>query len=356
MINYYQPFLLPFLVGRRHRPPAHLRRLYYFSFEDALWELLPFLQVPPGTPVLLPDFHCMDVIGNIEAHGYPCHFYALDDHFQASAEDVQRRMAETGAGVLFLFHACGITNRLIHDDAFLKSLPPELILIEDAVHRLVNPETVVIKRPRHFVIDSLRKDSPLPGSFIYGLPGDLPGHPTRHLLSPYTLGAVVWYTLFRMALSLGALLNNGKLINYAHSVLLQKHDDIIGDSADSHRGLPLYPWVHQWINFDNLKRRKAEQVRRYRELLMPLETGHPDFYRVDIPETDDSKLHVYPLGYRGRRDKELIDALHRRGMIVWFKFPDAPWSRSRQVLFLPLGFHVSDQEIAALADALQALA
>jgi len=349
MFNYYQPFLRPFLRLQRYTLPQDVKRYYYFSFEDGLWDLLRNKGVPPDATLLLPDFYCIDVVGNIEQHGYRVRMYHLDDHFQADAEEVLPLCRKENASALLLFHACGISCNLLSDQSFLEQLPPDLLLIEDGVHRLVDPAVVELINDRHFLIDSLRKDSPLPGSFLYGNTAALDFEQTRRQFSLYALGATFWYAVFRLLLQLGFLLKLPNLVKYAHERTLQTHDDIIGDSEKSHRGWPWVPWIHRHFDFARLEQVKATQVRHYQQVLEPLFSQNPDWYEVNFSPPDHGRLHVYPLGYKGRRGKEVLQALHKTGHIVWFKFPDAPWSQTRQVLYLPLGFHIEGKEVEQVA-------
>lgn len=355
MLNYYQPFLWPFLRPGWYRLPTGMRRFYYLSFEDGLWDLLRQKGIAPGSTLLLPDFYCMDVVGNIEQHGYRVRMYALDDHFQSDRAEVLVLCHAEKAKVLFLFHACGISCRLLEDDSFLEQLPEDLLLIEDCVHRLVDPAHVRLKSDQHFLIDSLRKDSPLPGSFLYGTAAGLDFVQATWRFSWYFLATTFWYVAFRLLLQLGFLLNLPNLVRYAHERTLKTHDDIIGDSEKSHRGLPWVPLVHRFLNFARLERVKSAQVRQYREVLASLVNGYPEWYFVEIPQADEGRLHVFPLGYRGTDARAIEKQLHAAGCVVWFKYPDAPWSNQRQMLYLPLGFHIREREIEKMGSALHAL-
>jgi len=363
MINYYQPFLLPFLHFKPYRLPTGIHRHYYLSWEDALWDLLIQKNIPKGSTVLIPDFYCMDVVENIKNHGYSPVFYPLNDHFQIDPTSFAQMVQQKKPKIIIIFHACGITSALVHDISWLSSIDNSAIILEDCVHRLLDPTKVKLIHTNHVVMDSLRKDSPLPGSFIYGSDNFLSYQPkTNSIFSRYYLQSTFYFILFRMVFVCSVLGSVSSMAKFAHEVLLKRHDDIIGDSLLSHRGLPFISLIHRFINFQKVKDKKIEQVNFYSRLLSENTLRHPDpakagegspFYSPSIPQSDYQHLHVYPLGIRGELPENLLSNLHKKGIIVWNKFPDSPWSRYRQILFLPLGFHISKRDIEFIAKSLK---
>ncbi len=348
MVNYYQPFLLPFLGLKRHLTPTHVKRYYYHSWEDALWELLRKKQIPLGSTILFPNFYCMDVLENVAKHGYKWQLYELDKNFQSTPQILVEAIHQHEPRIVILFHACGITTNLLKQTDWIKSIPPETIIIEDCVHRLTNPKEVELLNDNHFVMDSLRKDSPLPGSFIYGTHKGLNYKQSNQDFSTYQISSTMLFILFRLTFLLSQLLNSGKLSNFAHHTLLKAHDDIIGDSWKSYPGLPWIPFIHSFINFEKIEKLKTEQAKLYTELLKELFTPDSQFYKINIPESDYGKLHVYPLGLKHNRPEKLIEYLNKHNLNIWTKFPDCPWSEDKSVLFLPLGFHIHKKDIVRI--------
>jgi hypothetical protein len=138
------------------------------------------------------------------------------------------------------------------------------------------------------------------------------------------------------------ILHSATLIRYAHEVLLKKHDDLIGDRIPPSRGMFWSGVFADRFNFRKIEERKAIQAHAYAALL----SQAPDrFYPIHIPVSDYGKLHAYPIGVIGKPDDSIITYLHSKGIIVWFKFPDATWCANRGIIFLPLGFHVDTQQI-----------
>ncbi|MCR4326441.1 MAG: hypothetical protein NUV52_02180, partial [Candidatus Roizmanbacteria bacterium] len=121
-----------------------------------------------------------------------------------------------------------------------------------------------------------------------------------------------------------------------------------------HRGLPGIPFIFDHINFAKVSRMKINQVRAYEEALTPLIQDHKQvLYKVKIDEEDYGKLRVYPLGFKRPPDERFIEYLHEQDCIVWFGFPDSPWSKNKSVLFLPLGFHITQKDIHRVVDAIE---
>jgi hypothetical protein len=355
MINYYQPWLLPFLSVKKKRVPIGVKRYYYHSFEDALWDLLLKKQIKKGSILLFPNFYCQDVLNNVKAHGYKYVLYPLDPHFQVSPKTFRKYVKTYKPAVVFIFHACGITLRLITDLSRDNYLSQDTTIIEDCVHRLVNPKKVTLLGDNHYIIDSLRKVSPLPGSCLYGTAQSLSFPQTSNSsISEYVISSSLYYLWFRFALTISAVANVPSLASWAHTYVLKKHDDIIGDSRVPYSGFPLILHIFDRFNFNKVEKLKTKQVKLYERYLNPIFNKKP-FYKVCVSKEDYGKLHVYPLGYSIKPDIQLERYLHKKGVVVWFKFPDSKWSENGGVLFLPLGFHITERNIKYIGKTFQNL-
>lgn len=352
MLTYYQPFLLPFLRLKQYILPQGITRMHFLSFEDALWTLLASKNVPKNSVILVPDFYCMDVVENIKKHGYRTIFYPLDDHFQVSTKTLHTYINTHKPSVIIIFHACGITNKLFYDSDFINNTCNKSILIEDSVQRLTNPPQVTILHSNHYLMDSLRKVSPLSGSFIYGKAESFTFQPQSIWEEwQYVITTCVLYILFRVVFTVGVLIQSTRLISFAHKKILKAHDDLIGDSRYGYKGHWHDRFLHTYFDFSKIEKLKERQSTLYRKVLNILQ----DWYPIEIPVTDYKLLHAYPVGIRMQNQKQISDIelfLERNNAPVWFKFSDSPWAKSRGVLFLPLGFHVTESEIRSLASLL----
>lgn len=342
MINYYQPFLLPFLGMKRAKIKEGIKRYYYLSMEDALWDLFAH-KLKKGATILIPDFYCMDVIDNIKNHGYTPVFYPVDKHFQTTIGQLKTSINKHNPAAIIIFHACGITNKLLHVVSQTKSRD-DILLIEDAVHRIIDPSTVKISGDNHVIGTSLRKVSPLPGSFLYGTTRGLsfPQHASS-LFSSYALQSLFYYVLFCVVFILSTIAHIPRLASWSHTYLLKKHDDLIGDAHTPQRNFSFFGAISDWFDIQKIAQKKIHQVNLYEKLFPTTQY----LYRIQIQRSDYGNLHAYPIGVMGHPNG-LIEYLHSKGIIVWYKFPDSPWSRQQQVLFLPLGFHIRDIDIQCI--------
>lgn len=347
MLNYYQPYLLPFLGLKSYHLPKNIKRYYYLSMEDAIWEFTRKMNIPKGSLFLFPDFYCVDVLNNVKMHGFQYKLWKVDRHFNTNIDAFIKLIIKEKPRMVFVFHAAGITSNLFKDTRWVPYLPPDSFIIEDCVHRLVNPAEIKLINKRHIIMDSLRKDSPLPGSFVYGAKETLTYTPSPYRFSWYLVSTSIWYILFRWILKLGSLLNNAHMTNFAHEKILQIHDDIIGDSWESYRGLPWVPLIHRFIDFRKIEQLKVHQVKMYKKLMQRIYSSSQFFYEIEINEKDYKNFHVYPVGILvpESETKNLILYLHKNNISVWIKFPKCDWNKKKSCLFLPLGFHVSDAEI-----------
>jgi len=353
MIEHYQPFLFPFLSAKASHPNVLTKRYYYWSWEDGLWDLLKKKHVEKGSTILIPDFYCSDVVTNMKLHGYSVAVYKLDKQFQIKKQTLLRSIQRHHPAVIILFHACGITNKVTKDKRFLQKMTKKAMLIEDSVHQLLDPQTVKPLNESHFIMDSLRKVSPLYGSFLYGTKQGMRFQQTKRLWSLYTLQTTLLYLWFRIVLLASHLFHNPLFAVYAHKTILKRHDDVIGNMS-SHRGIPGIAWISQWINRSGIERVKREQVKWYEHMMRSLFTKSSPFYRIQIPRGDYGKLHVYPVGLKKKASAELIAYLKDQHIVVWPKFEDSAWAKNHDVLFFPLGFHMGKTSIKRIAKSLTA--
>ncbi len=360
MINYYQPFLWPFLHKQRSLVPSGVKQTYWLSFEDALWELLPQRDIAQGSLVLIPDFYCMDVVENIRAHGYRTEFYQLDDQFQINESAFKARVTQVQPAVVVLFHAAGLQCKLVSESVIQWLGQQKCLVIEDCVHRLVDPSHVKLFGSHHLVMDSLRKVSPLPGSMVYELHDAATFKPRQQRVATnrqsskgsfveylYQYRVAYWFAVFQLTQWAAVVSRLSWLMRFAHQVILKKHDDLVGDSCSGYLGWGVWRYLHSHIDYEKLCKLKEMQAKQYAALFQPVFKQRSEFfYQVSISVEDQPRLHVYPLGLRKPLSSDHLHWLHKQGVVVWPKFPDSPWAKSRGVLFLPLGYHISSADIA----------
>ncbi|HKY74466.1 MAG TPA: hypothetical protein VJ246_04100 [Patescibacteria group bacterium] len=347
MITYYQPLSRSFFQSKPDTIALGVKRYYYGSFEDGLWDLLQNKEVPVNAVILIPSFYCMDVAENMRSHGYIPTFYDLDKHFQVSAKNLLRSISRHKPAVVVLFHACGISLRILQNKQVVQSIAKKALVIEDGVHRLIKPSTVRLLHDNHFLMDSLRKVSPLPGSFLYGTTRGLSYQQTSRVVGCYSFMGWFLYLLFRLTFEIGHHFRSATTLSFAHERILKAHDNLIGNHILGHKGLPLVSSLQKYVHFSSIEQKKHRQVLLYEKELYAT-TLRDSIYRISIQQSDYKKLHVFPVGLI-RASTKLLKQLQKIGVVAWYKFDDCPWSKKRNVLFLPLGFHVKNEDIIASA-------
>jgi hypothetical protein len=346
MINYYQPFGLPFLQFKTQSLPLGMKSFYYHSFEDGLWDFLRH-KFPNSKKItiLVPTFYCSDVMDNMKLHGCDYIYYPVDKNFQITTSRFRTYLWLYRPDVVVIFNACGITSNLFLDPSWLSDLPENSWVLQDNVHNLTAPENIKLLTDHHIVMDSLRKVSTFPGSRLFGSESALnfPQHKSS-LFSKYFISSFLYYLMFRAVFIAGFIFSSPRMIIWAHDYWLGKHDDIIGDSFTPQSGFSIFTPLINRINYQKISRLKISQMDVYETALQPIYKSKY-FYHIDIPKNDFGNMHVYPLGFSGPPDMEFEKYLEDHGLPVWFKFTDTPWSENRGVIFLPLGFHMNERSI-----------
>jgi len=351
MIDHYQPSIIPFFGSKSSTPNPLVKRYFYWSWEDGLWDLLRGKQIKKGSTILVPDFYCSDVIDNMRLHGYTVVLYKLNQYFQVKKQTLLNSIRRNHPSVVIIFHACGIKSTIMTKPTWMKKLGKNILVIEDCVQQLLSPPLVKPTQDNHFFMDSLRKVSPFYGSFLYGTKKGLHFQQTKRMWSLYSALALLLYSIFRFCLVVAHLTNQPKIAAFSHKYILKTHDNLIGNSMASHRGLSLIAWLTQWMNIEKLERVKREQVKLYEKMLASV-WGRALFYRVKMKRSDYKHLHVYPVGLRQKAGTELLAYLWSKNIVVWPKFTDSAWAKKRDVLFFPLGFHINKKNIKLIAKTL----
>lgn len=343
MLYDYQPHFHHVLGRTRHTLARGISRVYYWSFEDALWDVLLSFCIPKHAVILIPNFYCMDVVNNMRSHGYRPIMYPLDKNFQVSPSVIDTYIKRFRPHIVFVFHVCGIASNILSSRVVRTYMNHGGFVIEDAVHRLLTIEHIKLLHPHHIIIDSLRKVSPLPGSFLYGTPKQVAQlHHGKPRLSAYTIYTTFTFVLYSIGLHIASFLSSGKLAHTMRARILQRHDDVIGDEHRPHHGMWGVPFLHTYVQADHVKSKKMKQVALYETLCKKF---HIPVLRTLVYE---SEISMFPLVFPARVTQKLSNHLRSHHMPITHKFPDAPWSKTYGVIFLPLGQHVRAQETVRL--------
>lgn len=325
--------------------PTNLRRLFYVSWEDALWDLLANFKIENTSVCLVPDFFCMDVVKNMEQHGLRCVFYPLDSQLQIKPAVFAQYLRNHRTSVVVILHVNGITSSLFSQNpTWLKDLPKNALLIEDSVHRLVDPNKIRLLHPNHFFIDSLRKVAPLYGSNLYGDATTLQNfrQSAWWLTLPYQIQIFWWWWLFQFFLQVSAfpISSNWKCwCNLQAQHFMQKGYDLIGDSQRGATGPWFFNFISQFLTINAIEKVKKTQVDRY-QLLLTNHWSTSVIYKLHFDQTDAGKLRGFPVGITLTCADQILPMLQKHQLAWKYELDDCPWSKRQKIIYLPLGPHI----------------
>jgi hypothetical protein len=314
-----------------------IKRLFYLSWEDALWDLLIHKKVPKNSTVLTPEFFCVDVENNIRKHGYKVANYPVNGDLTVNQKIFLKCVHKYKPAVVVILHANGITNNLIVNPVWLNKLSIDTILIEDCVHRIIDPSKIRLLRKNHFMIDSLRKVLPLQGSNIWGSGDDL-NYPLPPIWQSYKYGLTVTLLWAEMSFYwLLSLLNHR--FGFKAEKTMEKGYDLIGDSL-----LPARGWIIFRFLFDHIDQAWIRQIKRSQIMIYEKLLGKN--FKTPYLATDRNEIRGWPLIFDDFHLANIILLnLRSAGNVVYFSLEGCKWTNKHKLLCLPLGPQVRSRDI-----------
>lgn len=325
-----QPVLsLKYFHLSKNKVPKGIKRLFYLSWEDALWDILLKKHVPKGSYILVPDFYCTDVVKNIKQHGYNVATYKIKKDLRTDKCDFVNRINKYEPAVVVIFHPVGITSNLFENKNWLAKVTGESILIEDSVHRVLDPSKIKIIKKNHFVIDSLRKVVPIQGSDVYGRVEDI------DFSSPKFSQSFIYKTKVNILWFLMELAWTFKLFSPAEKFMIAGYD-LIGNSEKAASGTFLSDFFATRINAQRLFKLKKTQIDVYEKKLakvLPI--------KIEFQNSDKSQLRGYPVILPKNAALKLIKVLRANGILVRFELEGSGWTKNKKIVYLPIGPQVT---------------
>lgn len=351
-----QPTGLGWYIGRRKMSvPQELKRLFYASWEDALWDIVQHTALPENAVVLLPEFFCWDVVKNMSAHGLRVVTYPVDLDFQTSPYEFKRYIRKYNPAIIVIFDAVGIRNSLWnHTAEWIPLVPASTVIVEDAVHRIVDPSDIKLVHPRHIVVDSLRKVVPLPGSNCYGHHNFLSFKPTAWWRTvPYQIQVFGWWAIFQIFLHIGLAVPrawSGWWFRQAEVAMIRGYDTI-GDSDKAGAGWGIWSTLAMRIKITAIRAVKEKQVQTYVQQLSKLNIKGVSL--ISIPVSAYGELRGFPLRLSLEIATKVLDILRSNGILVRYELNDSLWSKYQKVIYLPLGPHLKNEHLWHVINTLQ---
>ena len=329
--------------------PSHLRRLFYTSWEDALWDIVNAKKIKKGAVILVPEFFCGDVVLNMKNHFLKVEWYPCDTNFQTDPKRFGQYIKKLKPSIIVIFHAVGISNKLFSErEIWINKINADTIIIEDSVNRIVDPKKINLIHPNHVVIDSLRKVSPLQGSDLYGTYNFMSFTQMKNVLTfPYSLSIFTASVVFQCLLQLTVLFKRqpiGTIFNrLAEKVMIAVYR-LTGSSLQGAPGFWICNVLSRRLDIKKIEECKKRQVSQYKRGLVTLWKSHA-FFKISVPSADEGLLRGFPIGIHILKSNTIKKYLRKNNFLALFELNECPWSNKQKVIYLPLGPHVSDDEI-----------
>jgi hypothetical protein len=347
------PLISAFFSWQRTKLPKNIQQSFFLSFEDALWQLIRQKQIPKGSIVLIPDFFCFDVVGNIKDHGLECQTYQVDKQLKVDQKDFVTKLKKYQPSAVIIFHPVGISNELLKNPDWLELLPSTSLLIEDCVHRLIDPNKIKLLDQRHYMIDSLRKVAPLQGSRVFSQEKiKTIGLDDWLLTLIYRSRVLFWWLLMQLALIWTYYSKNAKGDQLA-TIAMEKGYDIIGDQQRPSPNFYLFNYLSHHLNYQSIEKFKLEQADLYSARLNSILAKSNSLFQIPFTLTDRAQLRGFPLGIELEAVEKFLDFCRQKQLHLRLELNDSPWSLKQKIVYLPMGPHVSHKEIEEICDLLE---
>lgn len=331
MISVQPKGFFSYFGVKKNELPKGVGRIFYLSWEDALWDLLDKKKIKKNSLILVPEFYCVDVEVNMKAHGYRIEHYAVDKKLKPDESDFKKKLKKLKPAVIVIFHVVGIKNFLFTKTDWTNLMDDKQILIEDSVHRIVEPVNLKFIRKNHFIMDSLRKVVPLQGSNVYAKLTDLDFVPNKLKLNSYVIKVHLLWMGMLVCWTFG-------LSKFAEKLMLKGYD-LIGDFKTGERGLPLFEFLSSYINYPKIKNLKTAQTETYEKLFRK-----QNRIKINYTENDKKELRGWPLIIPLKKSEKFLDSLRKQGLMLRYEFDDCLWSQNQKIVYLPMGLHITSND------------
>lgn len=336
MVSVQPIFSFKYFKSKKNTLPRDIKSLFYLSWEDAFWDVLEKKEVKSGSYVLVPDFYCSDVEKNIKNHGYKIVYYKIKKDLTVDKESFEYFSAKYKPAVVVVFHPVGIKSNLFDNKKWLIKTVKDSILVEDCVHRLIDPKEIRILKKNHFIIDSLRKVVPIQGARIFGKVVDIDFKvPPFYQSMFYALGVNTLWFLMVICWTFG-------LYKLAEKLMIAGYN-LIGDSKLPARGLTVNRFLSDRLDISKIERYKINQVDYYEKELNKVLS-----FRLKLLLEDKKYLRGLPIILKKNKAQKVLNFLRKNNLMVRFELDGSKWSKSQKIIYLPLGPQISTDNLAQI--------
>lgn len=309
----------------------------YLSWEDALWDILRSFSIKPKSTILVPSFFCEDVMDNMRTHGLIPEYYEVDRNLQPAKQDILNKINTFHPSIIVLFHAVGISNKLVSKE-FIGNLANDIFVIEDCVHRIVNPAEIEVYSEKHVIINSFRKVVPLQGSFLFGkqpIINSLKGPENTYF---YSGTVILFWLLMQFCLLSQTVLN---IFGFLAERFMLNGYDVIGDEQKPGFSPPIFAELYMKLDFRKIKNTKQKQITLYQSKIM----SHSLYYVPFFQSEESGELRGYPIVMSKEFGKNIILYLRKKGIYIRAELENSDWTKKRSIMYLPLGLHLKNKDI-----------
>ncbi len=350
MLPIQPPFIPQFFdFKKKLKIQPNTFRSFYISWEDALWHLLELHKIKKNSTVMVPSFFCWDVVENMQAHGLQKIVYPVDKNFQTNPKIFAKLLKKHQPNVIVIFHAVGITNELFENkNLWLENLPKNSILIEDCVHKIIDPKKITFITKKHILMNSLRKVVPVQGSQVFSQFVIPQTTMQQNLITFwYRTQIIFWWTMMQFFLTV-VFYSKSKKIQKIGNQLAEKSMkigyDIVGDHNLPGSGSAVMNYLSKFIATESIKTTKQQQVELYETKLESLQKNN-NFFIPKYTQKDKKELRGFPLGIELPIAEQFLEYVRKNSILVRFELDDSLWAKQQKVVYLPLGPHVTEKDI-----------
>lgn len=343
MVSQQPIFCFKYFQFKKNKLPKGISSLFYLSWEDALWDILKYKNIKKGSIIFIPEFYCGDVEKNIKEHEYKIRYYKILKDLSADKKSFVNGVKKYHPSVVVVFHPVGIKSNLFKSPDWLIKNIRNALLIEDSVHRIIDPNKIEIFNDNHFIIDSLRKVVPIQGARVYGSTNGI-NFSEPHLFQSLFYSLRVHWLWFTMTL-FWTISNycpikifSSFFARNAENVMLSGYD-IIGDAKLSAKGGGVGRIMSQHINVSKIKKRKLVQADIYEKKLNDI-----FFKKTKLSITDKEYLKGYPFILPIDKAGKILNSLRKNNLLTRFELDDSLLSKKQKVIYLPMHIYMSEKQ------------
>lgn len=306
---------------------------YFLSFADA-WRGMFKHDAGRTRTILVPDFYCPETLALYKNYGRLAFYQTNNDltiNIPSYLAALHKYRPEVIINYGFLsspFQDARVKSRLKH--------LPEVMVIEDCAHRILLEKDLIFAHKNHVYIDSIRKQTSLLGSHLFG---------QSRIIQAKSFERLNWYKvkslclkLLQEGLNISTYLLQSRWLHEKSEDCFEWLDDLIGANQEPTQGgfLSRLLWNH--LDLRKILVHKKDLIGIYYSRLTRIKSSN-----FLIPPVPDSNLSYFPCVVSPLIRDNLIDYLETRNIWIgplWDLSEDSPAGLNQNlfdaVVVLPL--------------------